>query len=254
MPTGPDYERFCELAADVHFVPVYRRVLSDALTPVSAFHRLDAGACGCLFESVIGGEKVGRYSFLSAEPYLLLDAKRNKVRITRFSDGQPQVEELTSKDPMSELKARLNALKAAKHPELPPFVGGAIGYAGYDVIRYSENLPNSPPDDRDLPDLSFGFYDRMVIFDNIRKTIDVVAMARVRDDAGKALDLQQAYDAAVARVEQTIAKLSKETTKTPSASASNTSARAISFRSSSASVWPCRSRCPRSNSIGPCAS
>jgi anthranilate synthase component 1 len=212
MPTGPDYERFCELAADVHFVPVYRRVLSDALTPVSAFHRLDAGACGCLFESVIGGEKVGRYSFLSAEPYLLLDAKRNQITITRYTDGKPQVETLTSNDPLAELKTRLNTLRAAKHPDLPPFVGGAIGYAGYDVIRYSENLPNSPPDDRDLPDLSFGFYDRMVIFDNIRKTIDVVAMARVRDDAGKELDLKQAYDAAVARVEQTIAKLSTETT------------------------------------------
>ena len=212
MPTGPDFERFCELAADVHFVPVARRVLSDALTPVSAFHRIDAGACGCLFESVIGGEKVGRYSFLTAEPYLLLDAKRNQITITRYTDGKPSVETLTSNDPLEELKSRVNALRAAKHPDLPPFVGGAIGYAGYDVIRYSENLPNSPPDDRDLPDLSFGFYDRMVIFDNIRKTIDVVAMARVRDDAGKALDLKQAYDAANARVEQTIKRLSQETT------------------------------------------
>jgi len=212
MPTGPDFERFCQLAADVHFVPVARRVLSDALTPVSAFHRLDAGACGCLFESVIGGEKVGRYSFLTAEPYMLLDAKRDQITITRYTDGKPTVETLTSSDPLDELKKRVNALRAAKHPDLPPFVGGAIGYAGYDVIRYSENLPNSPPDDRDLPDLSFGFYDRMVIFDNIRKTIEVVAMARVRDDAGKALDLKKAYDAAVARVEQTIKKLSQETT------------------------------------------
>ena len=75
--------------------------------------------------------------------------------------------------------SRLAAFKAVHLPELPPFEGGAIGYAGYDVVRYVENLPNAPPDDRGLPDLSFAFYDRMVVFDNVSKTLFVIAMARL---------------------------------------------------------------------------
>ncbi|MBN1908313.1 MAG: anthranilate synthase component I, partial [Pirellulales bacterium] len=70
----PDFETFSRLAKDADLVPVYRRLVSDSLTPVSAFHRIDAGRCACLFESVIGGEKVGRYSFLATEPYLEIEA------------------------------------------------------------------------------------------------------------------------------------------------------------------------------------
>src|SRR5919106_13676 len=74
MPHYPDFETFSKLAAQADYVPVYRRVLSDVLTPVSAFHKIDDGGCACLFESVIGGEKVGRYSFLAAEPFQHLEA------------------------------------------------------------------------------------------------------------------------------------------------------------------------------------
>ena len=82
MPHAPDFEAFCKLAASADYVPVFRRVLSDVLTPVSAFHKIDDGGCACLFESVIGGEKVGRYSFLAAEPFLLLEA----LRVARGKD------------------------------------------------------------------------------------------------------------------------------------------------------------------------
>ena len=88
-------------------------------------------------------------------------------------------EELNVVDPLTELKRHVEQFRAARLPELPPFTSGAVGYAGYDVVRYTERLPNAPPDDRHLPDLSFAFYDRMVVFDNITKTVTVVAMARV---------------------------------------------------------------------------
>ena len=71
----PDLETFSRLAAGVHLVPVYRRLMADSLTPVSAFHKLDQGPCACLFESVVGGEKVGRYSFLTANPFLQVEAR-----------------------------------------------------------------------------------------------------------------------------------------------------------------------------------
>ena len=75
--TIPISRRFSKLATTADYVPVYRRVLSDVLTPVSAFHKIDDGGSACLFESVIGGEKVGRYSFLAAEPFMLLEARGN---------------------------------------------------------------------------------------------------------------------------------------------------------------------------------
>ncbi|MGC4007352.1 MAG: anthranilate synthase component I [Pirellulales bacterium] len=212
----PDFETFRRLATGQHLVPVYRRVLSDALTPVSAFHLLDSGGAGMLFESVIGGERVGRYSFLSADPYVLLEARRNQVRVTRYVAGKPMVEEFASDDPIDELKRRVQAVRAAQIAELPPFVGGAVGYAGYDVVRYTEKkLVDAPTDDRDLPDLSFGFYDRMVIFDNVKKTLDVVVSARVEDETGKRVDLRAAYDAACAKVDATLKTLSQGTSDLP---------------------------------------
>src|SRR5437868_13540491 len=84
MPHYPDFATFSELAAGADYVPVYRRVLSDVLTPVSAFHKIDDGGSACLFESVIGGEKVGRFSFLAAEPFLVMEARGSDVQT--FSD------------------------------------------------------------------------------------------------------------------------------------------------------------------------
>src|SRR5688500_12862137 len=212
MPHYPDFATFSRLASDVHLVPVYRRLIADALTPVSAFHLLDAGACACLFESVVGGEKVGRYSFLAADPFLQIEARGQRMKVV----AEDRTEEFDSADPLAELKRHVERFRAARLPELPPFTSGAVGYAGYDVVRYTERLPNAPPDDRRLPDLSFAFYDRMVVFDNITKTITVVAMARVdgspQDGESKGSgtrDLEMAYSAAKARVDETVAQLSR---------------------------------------------
>jgi anthranilate synthase component 1 len=203
----PSRDRFRGLAAGVHLVPVYRKLLGDTLTPVSAFRHIDAGACACLFESVVGGEKVGRYSFLTAGPFLLLEAFGRRVRITTFNGAAAtKTDEFECDDPLAELKSRIDALRSAVLPELPPFTGGAIGYAGYDTVRYVERLPNAPPDDRNLPDLSFAFYDRMVVFDNVDKTMTVIALARVDRPDG---DLDAAYDDACRRVEALTAELAK---------------------------------------------
>jgi anthranilate synthase component 1 len=103
-------------------------------------------------------------------------------------------------------------VRAAHLPELPPFTGGAIGYAGYDVVRYTERLPDAPPDDRGLPDLSFGFYDHMVVFDNITKTMYVIALAKI-DEAGG--NVRRAYEAAQQRIDRLVEKLSSGTDLPP---------------------------------------
>lgn len=202
----PNLETFCESATGVHWVPVYRRLVSDMLTPVTGFLKLDDGSSACLFESVIGGEKVGRYSFLAARPIERFEAWGNQVTITTCANGEVEsVEELEAEDPLALLAQQMQSWRAAHWPALPPFCGGAVGYAGYDTVRYCEKLPNAPEDDRGLPDLSFALYDTMVVFDNISKTIFVVVLARVDDDRS----LREAYEDACQRVDALVDRLSQ---------------------------------------------
>lgn len=210
----PEFERFCDLAEQgVDLVPVYRRLVSDSLTPVSAFHKLDAGRCSCLAESVVGGEKVGRYSFLATHPFLEIEAYGNRVTVSSHTgvsaSGEPILEtrQFEADDPLVELRQRIESVRAATLPELPPFCSGAVGYAGYDIVRYVEHLPNAPEDDRQVPDLAFAFYDQMVVFDNVTKTIVVVAMARL-DQVG---DRRRAYDDACRRVDEIVERLGSQT-------------------------------------------
>ena len=145
----PERPQFDALAREHRLVPVYRRLFADGLTPLSAFARLDAGASACLFESVIGGEKVGRYSFLGAEPLLLFEARGSAVRVVETGTGR--VEEFEASDPLAELERRMAAYRPAHLAELPPFTSGVVGYAAYDSIRYVERLPHAPLDDLGLP-------------------------------------------------------------------------------------------------------
>ena len=216
MSHQPDFETFCKLADDADFVPVFRRLISDTLTPVAAFHRLDSGAAACLFESVIGGENVGRYSFLAAEPLMMLEAYAKHIEITHYNPGSEnqgmalaeQTEEYESDNPLEELRKKVQAIHVAQVPGLPPFVGGAVGYAGYDTVRYVENLPNAPTDDRKLPDLSFAFYDGMTVFDHVNKTITVLVLADVRE--GKTQEeLAASYKRASEKVDATVERLSQ---------------------------------------------
>jgi len=192
MKHRPDFDEFCQLAAEADLVPVYRQLVSDTLTPLTAYCKVQWGACSFLFESVIGGEKIGRYSFLGSDPFLQLEAYGNEIVVTR--DGNQ--ERFDCDDPLDELGRRLAEYKAVPLPGLPRFLGGAVGYAGYDVVRYTEQLPNAPEDDRRLPDMSFAFYDRMVVFDQINKTVLVVAYAKVNEG-----DLREQYDRACGRVD-----------------------------------------------------
>lgn len=200
----PSLDAFRQLSRGEKLVPIYRRLLSDGLTPVTALKRLDDGGPICLFESVVGGERVGRYSFLGARPFLHLSARGNTVQLQNLAEPASAREEFTSDDPLEELRHRLRHYQAVHLPELPPFNGGAVGFAGYDVVRYVEHLPNAPRDDRGLPDLAFSFYDEVVVFDHVDKTMYVIAMARPDRFAG---DTAQAYEDAGRRIDAIVARL-----------------------------------------------
>ncbi len=206
----PSLDEFRRLAEQSPCVPVYRELTSDGLTPVSAFRKMARGGLAFLFESVVGGEKVGRYSFLGSEPYLRFEAKGADVRLYRGAEPEP-FERSTSDDPFNGLQKLIEARRSVHLPGLPRFCGGAVGYAAYDSVRYTEHLPDAPPDDRGLPDLAFGFYDRMVVFDHIRKTVLVVAQAR----CAELDDPQAAYDEAASRVDELVARLAAPAPELP---------------------------------------
>src|SRR4051812_16599149 len=200
----PSFEEFLRLDSGSPFAPVYRQLTGDGLTPVSAFRKVARGGPSFLFESVIGGEKVGRFSFLGTEPFLRFEARGHEVSITAV-DRPGEARRFTSADPFEDLRALVERHRAVHLPGLPRFAGGAVGFASYDSVRYTEHLPDAPPDDRGLPDLAFAFYDRMVIFDHIRKTVLVVAHAHVPPGS----DLPAAYERACAQVDALVSRLAE---------------------------------------------
>jgi anthranilate synthase component 1 len=202
MSHRPTFDEFAALAPGHTVVPVYRRLTGDTLTPVSAFCKLQEGDWSFLFESVVGGERIGRYSFIGTGPFRTFEARGTS---TTTRDGKGPRQDGAAADPLRVLEETIARFRAPSVPGLPRFCGGAVGYAGYDTVRYVEHLPGAPPDDRGIPDLSFGFFDRMVIFDHVAKTVLVVAHARV----GDAADLRTAYADAGRRVDALVEQLQR---------------------------------------------
>jgi anthranilate synthase component I len=201
----PDFEAFAALARDHTGVPVYRQLLADRLTPVAAFDVFGRDEHAFLLESVVGGERIARYSFLGANPVLVYSCGEGRATIER---PYLPAETFDTVDPLADLQRLLPRLTSYRDPALPPFTGGLVGYAGYDTVRYyeREKLAAPPPDDRQLPDLLFGLYLDLVVFDHVDKTVKVVANA-VSDGsgqqaAGSYADACRRVDAIVARLQQ----------------------------------------------------
>src|SRR5262249_8531316 len=132
----PTFEEFAALAAGHTVVPVYRQLIGDTLTPVTAFCKVQGGEGAFLFESVVGGERLGRYSFLGAGPFLRFQAFGQRVQVHTARPGRAALalEECEHPDPLALLEQRLAAYRAPHLPGLPRFCGGAVGYSGYDAV------------------------------------------------------------------------------------------------------------------------
>ena len=192
-------------------VPVAVRRSADLLTPVSAFLAFRAqGEYAFLLESVEGGEKLARYSFLGRRPYRIVEATGRRVRVhdarTEASgslphpggDGAPPFVEHDASvfDVLSE---RLSETKEVAVPGLPRLTGGAVGYAGYDCVRLLERLPDAPPDALGLPDAVWAFYDGVAAFDHVRHQLVLMATAFVEPGDDEA-SLQAHFADAQARL------------------------------------------------------
>jgi anthranilate synthase component 1 len=209
-----NFDAFKRLASEGNLIPLYREILADFETPVSAFSKIDHGPSAYLLESVEGGEKWARYSFLgSGSPVLLQEdagaiVMTNSSRVERFPIGRQAGE--TPLDRLQQVMARYHPVMA---PELPRFVGGAVGYVNYDIVRYFEQIPAHPKKDAGFPVMAFLITDTLLIFDNIAHTIKVVANAHV--PSGKAADIRRAYTDAATRIDRMIQRLKRPLRRRP---------------------------------------
>ncbi|HXY62025.1 MAG TPA: anthranilate synthase component I [Nitrospirota bacterium] len=197
----PSLEEFKKKAKQGNLIPVYREILADMETPVSAFRKIDDGHHSFLLESVEGGEKWGRYSFLGSRPSVVVRSFDLKVEIIRKGDVEMHAFE---RDPLESIKKILSAYRPVPDPALPRFFGGAVGFMGYDVVRFFEDLPNRDKTGLDLPDIFFMITDTLVIFDNITHKIKVVSNAHVE---GKSVTA--AYKEATGKIDAIVAKLKR---------------------------------------------
>src|SRR5438270_3097355 len=191
-------------AAGGGIVPVIREIVTDADTPVAAFAKIAKPPFAFLLESLVGGERWARYTFLGTEPR---EAWRYRgARIDRWIPAAGWQSAGETHDPISHLADRLRALPSVPVPGLPRFLGGAVGYLGYDLVRSIERLPNPPADMLDIPDAVVMIADALVILDNVFGRSLVVANVQVPADASAAQRLRL-YDAAQERIDSLIARL-----------------------------------------------
>lgn len=198
------FDDFCRLADQGNLVPVYREILADLETPVSAFSKINTGDTAFLFESIEGGENWARYSFLGSSATQIIWEERGRLKIKK--GRKTQSVELDA-NPLTHIQDMLASYQPVRVPGLPRFVGGAVGYLGYDVVRHFEPIPPYPKDSANLPVLAFFLTDTILIFDNVSHTIKVVANALITSHAKSAL--KKTYTDATARIVKIIAKLKK---------------------------------------------
>lgn len=185
-------------------VPLARRCSADLLTPVSAFLSLrKKGRCNFLLESVEGGEKLARYSFLGSDPFLVVTYKDNTVGYEVLTEQLPFSLPNEGVDIYDALEHLMSSYKEVKLHDIPRFTCGAVGFLGYDTIHLIEKLPPSPPDDLDMPDAAWCFYNSLVAFDHVKHQLVLMASVFVKDDT----DLKSAFAAAQGRLDALEQKL-----------------------------------------------
>jgi len=199
------FEAFKELAQRGTFVPVYKEIVADLLTPVSAFLKVAEHAdYAFLLESVEGGEQVARYSFLGKDPFLIVRARGGKVLIDRAGETTESDKPFT---------ATIRELMAGFHspfvPGLPRFTGGAVGYIGYDAAAWFEPVELQPAE-REDDEAGFMLFDTVLAFDHVRHRILIIANARISGDE----DLEALYQFACAKVEFVERELERALSKT----------------------------------------
>ena len=196
----PSYEDFLRLAGEGTVVPIVKRVMADLLTPVAAYLKIERlSPYSFLLESVEGGEKVARHSFLGFDPEIVVRSRANRVTIERNS-SQEETDE-----PMLTVLRRLSGQHIpVRFADLPPFVSGAVGYFSYDAVRWFEKIPDRHPDDIGIDDAVMMFFSRLLVFDHVRHQIHLIANVFT---GGKTEGLEAEYQKAIDEIDAMEARL-----------------------------------------------
>ena len=177
----PSLEQVKRLRSQGNVIPVYKSVIADFLTPVSAFLKLEKNQqYAFLLESVEGGETVGRYSFLGCDPFML----------TRYNVGEPVPF-------VANLRSTMGRFKSVRIADLPPFTGGAVGYFGYDMVRTVEDIPATGRNELGLDDAVMMFYKTVLAFDHLRHQIHIISNLLIDESSDP---IEQQYEMAVAEI------------------------------------------------------
>jgi len=199
----PSRESFRERAHRGNLIPVYREIIADMETPVSAFQKIDTGDHSFLFESVEKGNKFARYSFLGASPHLIFQARGKTITLR---EGAEQRSYTIEDDPLHELERLMAGYRPVPADDLPLFYGGAVGYIGFEAVtQFEPTVPRAKKDDLGVPDAYFFITDTLLIFDHLERRIKIVANAHVADP----IHADRAYDEAVAKIEELEARLAR---------------------------------------------
>ncbi len=197
--TRPDYKEFLRLSRGATLVPVAKSISADLLTPVSAFLAVSDGERDAfLLESVEGGEKIGRYTFLGVRPFLRLESRAAEIKIERGRKIERRMGNI-----FEVIKELLQQHRPAAIEGLPPFTAGAVGYCAYDIVRRLENIGEHAADDLNVPDCVLMFFDRVLAFDHLRHQIHIVASADVTREAPRVAYQRAVND--IARIEKKLA-------------------------------------------------
>jgi anthranilate synthase component 1 len=199
------YEIFADRAAHGGMVPVTREVLLDGDTPVTAFAKLHRGRYGFLLESLEGGERWARYTFLATEPAEVYRYRGRECSRWTSETGWTIVD--SDVPPLEHLGSTMRRHPPVEVPGLPRFTGGAVGYLGYDIIRSIESLPAPPPDDRNLPDAILMVVNTLLVLDNLYNRATVVATVEVPRGSNPS-ELRRMFEAAGARIDSWLDRLS----------------------------------------------
>lgn len=191
------------MAGQYNVIPVVRRLLADTETPIRVFQHLSKDKRAFLLESVEGGVKWARYSFIGTDPFLVLKLKRNELTL----EQNGRTESHHTDEPLQLLREKLRSYRSPAMPELPPFTGGAIGFFGYDLLQYYEKkLPQHPTDDLNMDDMQFMFCDKVIVFDHFKQHVLVIGNVHIQEGATDSA-IELAYEETCHGIDETIRRL-----------------------------------------------
>ena len=167
-------KEFLKLCSKGNVIPVYKEINADLDTPVSAFLKMERNDYSFLLESVEGQEKIARFSFIGTNPSLIFKSKGKHIEI--IDTGKKKSRKFdTESSPLDEIKKIMRDFRSAQVPGLPRFYGGLVGYIGYDMVRFFENITDKNKDDLGIPETLLILTDTLLIFDRLNHTIKILS-------------------------------------------------------------------------------